>query len=618
MNDDINPRPQKRARLDSSPEMPSSLLSSLSLEPTSPSKPQEPHLKPLPQAILLVSLPALLAHPPTHKFYIPSICLSLSALRKCVTIPALSPEIECRAWTGLAEIGMRVIAGGLHENEEFPWAQGIESEVDKALSKASVVSQKHPSLRAYKHHIALLQVQLSHWQHKIKYARTQIRNLLSSFQHTDPPHTVYAAYLAAISIFTTPKPAPVPPAFSSQASHAAKYQTTPPSPAYSQNPQDVHAALASVSNMETLSLSQKHIRVTLLSHVLRLRILVATSMWGEVAETLQRVEAALGLSYEPATTPKPRRPDDPLSTGQPRRQPDAPPAEEFIFFDDPFEAAMAVHALMMSVVYFTHIGSAADASPRLSHLHALLDSGVLDKFAEGTVEVKLSAGPPLVLQITHPRILFLLAFLVSSVAKRDPVGRKPKRKVFAVEGLASWEKELDIELQLSPWANLGDIEEVEQRLARIKADLLCELIAVSIMRSEWDVAEQNLAQLIAHTRTYNIFPYFAARISLHHAHLAHAIGQTSRAMECYRVAAALAEDGSFVQTTAQASGIVLRVGVRAQSVRLGKRKESVDVEEVSATEAMQVTKACRNLGGTLGAVGQVIEALLSNEILKTK
>lgn len=63
------------------------------------------------------------------------------------------------------------------------------------------------------------------------------------------------------------------------------------------------------------------------------------------------------------------------------------------------------------------------------------------------MQVKLPAGPPLVLQVTHPRILFLLAFLVSSVAKRDAVGRKPKRKVFAVEGLVSWEKELDIELQ---------------------------------------------------------------------------------------------------------------------------------------------------------------------------
>lgn len=48
---------------------------------------------------------------------------------------------------------------------------------------------------------------------------------------------------------------------------------------------------------------------------------------------------------------------------------------------------MAVHTLMMAVVYFTHIGSHAETSPRLSHLHALLDSGALEKFAEGIVEV---------------------------------------------------------------------------------------------------------------------------------------------------------------------------------------------------------------------------------------
>ena len=34
-----------------------------------------------------------------------------------------------------------------------------------------------------------------------------------------------------------------------------------------------------------------------------------------------------------------------------------------------------------------------------------------------------------------------MGFLVSSVAKRDPVGRKPKRKVFAAEGLLVLERE---------------------------------------------------------------------------------------------------------------------------------------------------------------------------------
>ena len=50
------------------------------------------------------------------------------------------------------------------------------------------------------------------------------------------------------------------------------------------------------------------------------------------------------------------------------------------------------------------------------------------------------------LHVTHPRLLFLLTFLVSSVAKRDAVGRKPKRKVFATEGVSAWEREIELEL----------------------------------------------------------------------------------------------------------------------------------------------------------------------------
>jgi hypothetical protein len=36
----------------------------------------------------------------------------------------------------------------------------------------------------------------------------------------------------------------------------------------------------------------------------------------------------------------------------------------------------------------------------------------------------------------------VLAFLITSIAKRDPVGRKPKRKIFAMEGLLVVDKEL--------------------------------------------------------------------------------------------------------------------------------------------------------------------------------
>lgn len=137
-SDDENPRPTKRARSDalSSPLMPSS---SLTPPPSSPvsatevSSGSDVQLRPLPPAVLLVSLPALLAHPPNHRYYTQSLYLSLCSLRKCLTLQGLSPELECRAWTSLAEIGMRVIHGGIHENESHPWANHMVVEVRSTL-----------------------------------------------------------------------------------------------------------------------------------------------------------------------------------------------------------------------------------------------------------------------------------------------------------------------------------------------------------------------------------------------------------------------------------------------------------------------------------------------------
>jgi len=73
-------------------------------------------------------LPALLVHPPNHRFHVHSLCLSLLSLRKCLTL-VLNPDVECRAWTAFAEIGMTVIGGGFHTSTEHPWAKGIDIEV---------------------------------------------------------------------------------------------------------------------------------------------------------------------------------------------------------------------------------------------------------------------------------------------------------------------------------------------------------------------------------------------------------------------------------------------------------------------------------------------------------
>lgn len=119
MSDDIL-RPAKRRKLGTDD---ASSVSEYSNDPS------DVTLTPLPPAVLLVSLPSLLAHPPNHRFYIQSLVLSLAALRKCLSIPALSPEVECRAWTGLAEIGMKVISGGMSQDVAHPWAERIEAEV---------------------------------------------------------------------------------------------------------------------------------------------------------------------------------------------------------------------------------------------------------------------------------------------------------------------------------------------------------------------------------------------------------------------------------------------------------------------------------------------------------
>ncbi|KAH9942974.1 hypothetical protein B0H21DRAFT_749241 [Amylocystis lapponica] len=590
MMSDDNPRPAKRQRRSESPLSSSSDI-------------VQPNFTPLPPAVLLVSLPSLLVHPPNHPAYVNSLCLSLTSLRRCLALGSLPPEIECRAWTGLAELGMKVISGGFSQSADYPWARGIESEVEKALSKGSIIAQKHPSLRAYKHQLALLQAQLSQWQHKTKFTRVQIRNLIASLLPTDPPYIIYSAHLASITLLTTP----------------TSVSSTEPV----HRRQDINAALSAVQDLEALATQNAHAHVKLLALVLRVRILVASGMWADVLAALLCAENVLGLSYEPASTPKVRKPLAPADHTSQTVPPGVPPQEtEFIYFEDAFEAAMVVHLLIMAVVFHTHLGNAADASPRLSHLHALLDSGALDKFPSGYVEIALPSGPPLTIQATHPRILFMLAFLVSSTAKRDAVGRKPKRKVFAFEGLAMWETEVTREIMFSPWAGQGDVEEVEQRLARIKADLLCELIAVSIMRSEFDSAEENMNLLIAHTRAYALFPLFAARIALHHAHLAHALGQAPRALQCYRAAAHLAEPGSFVNIAARAGEVVLKIGLKEGELHNDKddcRSEELDEDEdEDQKDGLLIVKACRGMGGTLEALGQVIEACLTPEILKAK
>ncbi|KAI0789374.1 hypothetical protein C8Q75DRAFT_157646 [Abortiporus biennis] len=693
---DYNPRPHKRQRVGITSSPPSALTSSpltavtnssstkpLIGQPSSCSQEQElennSQLRPLPTPVLLVSLPGLFALPPNHRNYVLSLQMSLVSFRKCLSLPALSPEIECRAWTGLAEVGMKIISGGLHEkadnDDDLRWARGIEVEVDAALSKGALLAQKYPSLREFRFHIGLLQSQFSQWQHKAKFARNQMRTLINSFKPTDRPYLLYSAYLALVSLYITPH----------TTSTSVKRNTTSSSTAskhsslVTSNAQDIQSALQTVQDFDAAATKNGHSKISLLTHVLRLRILVSSNQWSDVPSAISAVENVLGLSYEPSPSASPRKQpshttNTSMTSGQdtPTTKPPAQqaiPGEDtnFVTFDDPFECTMVIHTLMMSTIYYTFMGKYSEASPRLSHLHALLDSGASELFTDGVVQVAIPEETPLLLQVTHPRVLRLLTFLVSSVAKVDVTGRNPRRKVFALNGIADWESEVKQELILPLWGGLDDIEEIEERLARIKADLLCEVISVSIMRSEFDAAEQHMNLLIAHTRTYDMFSLFASRISLLHAHFAHALGQETRALECYRVASFLEQEGtkggnkSFVWVAAKAGEVGLRLGVefRTSAIETGKDEKDGDGkkgkgkakvkeketslkgkgkkrmfvdEEVEDNEdrdgeesngfnevkemALEVARCCKGMGGILESIGMIFRACVSSEILK--
>lgn len=111
--DDDHPRPTKRQKLDTG------VHSIVNAEYSLPS--------PLTLSSLLLLLPALLLHPPTHPNHIPSLALSFHALKKCTSIENLYKVIECRALTGLAELGLQF---GSYASTV------IQAEIQKTITKS--------------------------------------------------------------------------------------------------------------------------------------------------------------------------------------------------------------------------------------------------------------------------------------------------------------------------------------------------------------------------------------------------------------------------------------------------------------------------------------------------
>lgn len=346
---------------------------------------------------------------------------------------------------------------------------------------------------------------------------------------------------------------------------------------------------------------------------------MSAGLWDRVEDALTEAEEVLGfsllsprdkdapavltsISNTPATPGASTDPAAPDGSSSPAKASQSP----LPLFPDNLTKIMAVHTLIIGVVFYTYVGNAACTASRLTPLHVLMDAGSWKDVPSGVVEIPFPNSPPLHVQTTHSRILFILTYLVSAIAKKDPVGRKPKRKTFALEGLLTWEKEMRKPVILPSWASVSDVEQLESTMARLKADLLCELVGVHIMRSEFPSAVKHLEGLVAHVRTAGIWDAFAARVLLYEAHLAHARTDAARAEDCYRIAAQLASEGPARDDYV---GVCARAGIVALQIGRG---------DVDADEARMVVESCKGMGGTLRSVGKVIDACLTGEILKSK
>lgn len=214
-------------------------------------------------------------------------------------------------------------------------------------------------------------------QHNTKFARMILKRLSTNalVSDKDLPHMVYYAHLSTIDHFLAPA--------------TPQTDKTTSNPTLSEN--HVPAALAALSKLHDLATANQHHQVVFLAKVIRLRVLVGAGLWEGVQNALALVEEALpsGLGLQNVAF-ETEGSSQPLVAGQPQQsQPPVPPAPAVEIPTNPVDIYLSIHALIIGVVFYTHLGDEAQTTKRLTVLHTMLDGGALKRvgMANGLLEV---------------------------------------------------------------------------------------------------------------------------------------------------------------------------------------------------------------------------------------
>jgi hypothetical protein len=194
-----------------------------------------------------------------------------------------------------------------------------------------------------------------------------------------------------------------------------------------------------------------------------------------------------------------------------------------------------------------------------------------------------------------------------------------------------------------------ELRQAQGSIAHIRALTYCETVSVCLIRSEFDEAERHLSDLVSFLRSVDaatagtsssatLWDLYSSRVTLLHGHLAHALGNSQRALDCYKAVVHSEEEGSLMWGMGRVGEIVLKIGVSIQrrattntantSTVAGEASEPKnhsngwkDGERERLTQmSASVVEKCLSgeWGENMVIVGRLIAASLSSEIVRTK
>lgn len=152
--------------------------------------------------------------------------------------------------------------------------------------------------------------------------------------------------------------------------------------------------MQTLQNIEFLSKTAARLKdsnVVTLASVIKLKTLVDAHMLDGIPSVLIEIGNHLGIECL-------KVPVQTDSESQ-NKEPDGPVQK--LKYNTAFENAMAVHVLLLGVIYYTQLGKSKPSSALLLVLHQLLDEGILETFDRGYLMVRWPAMFPCIYLISY-------------------------------------------------------------------------------------------------------------------------------------------------------------------------------------------------------------------------